>query len=127
MARGGEPPTHYARRWHRAVPGTWLSARRSGEHDLFFRPAIARRAVVGYLLAGGYGWNGRVGHGRRGRACGAIDVVTSDGELVSRQLSINNAYCCVGRARLGPGFFVVGVNGLSRCAVQAQAAKEKKS
>ena len=53
-----------------------------GERDLFF-PAghCIGVAVGGYLLQGGFGWNGRV-HGPACMSVEAIDVVTADGELV---------------------------------------------
>ena len=52
------------------------------ERDLFFPaghcPGVA---VGGYLLQGGYGWNGRV-HGPACMSVEAVDVVTAAGELV---------------------------------------------
>ena len=53
-----------------------------GERGLFFPaghcPGVG---LGGYLLQGGYGWNGRL-HGPACMSVEAIDVVTADGELV---------------------------------------------
>ncbi len=55
-----------------------------GEQGLFFPaghcPGVA---LGGYLLQGGFGWNGRV-HGPACMSVEAIDVVTAAGELVAR-------------------------------------------
>lgn len=64
-------------------------------------------AVGGYLLQGGFGWNGRV----LGPACmsvTAIDVVTADGELVHASEDENADLLWAARGA-GPGFFGVVV------------------
>jgi FAD/FMN-containing dehydrogenase len=75
-----------------------------GEHDLFFPaghcPGVA---VGGYLLQGGYGWNGRV-HGPACMSVEAIDVVTADGELVHADERENADLLWAARGS-GPGFF----------------------
>ncbi len=75
-----------------------------GEKELFF-PAghCVGVAVGGYLLQGGYGWNGRV-HGPACMSVHAIDVVTADGELV-RADSQQNADLLWAARGSGPGFF----------------------
>ena len=51
-------------------------------HDLFFPGGHCVGVCVGgYLLQGGFGWNGRV-HGPACMSVEAIDVVTAEGELV---------------------------------------------
>ena len=71
-------------------------------HDLFFPaghcPGVG---LGGYLLQGGYGWNGRV-HGPACMSVEAIDVVTADGELV-RADAREPRRPALGGARLGPG------------------------
>jgi FAD/FMN-containing dehydrogenase len=74
------------------------------EHDLFFPvghcPGVG---LGGYLLQGGFGWNGRV----RGPACmsvEAIEVVTAAGELVRADESENPGLFWAARGA-GPGFF----------------------
>ncbi len=74
------------------------------ERDLFFPaghcPGVA---LGGYLLQGGYGWNGRV-HGPACLSVEAIDVVTADGELVRADESENADLLWAARGS-GPGFF----------------------
>ncbi len=76
------------------------------EQDLFF-PAghCVGVALGGYLLQGGYGWNGRV-HGPACMSVEAIDVVTAAGELV-RADSERNADLLWAARGAGPGFFGV--------------------
>ena len=76
------------------------------EQDLFFPaghcPGVA---LGGYLLQGGFGWNGRV-HGPACMSVEAIDVVTAAGELVRADES--STPTCFWAARgSGPGFFGV--------------------
>lgn len=74
------------------------------EHDLFFPaghcPGVA---LGGYLLQGGFGWNGRV-HGPACMSVEAIDVVTADGELVRADGNRNADLLWAARGA-GPGFF----------------------
>ena len=74
--------------------------------DLFFPaghcPGVG---LGGYLLQGGYGWNGRV-HGPACMSVEAIDVVTADGELVRADESQNADLLWAARGA-GPGFFGV--------------------
>jgi FAD/FMN-containing dehydrogenase len=74
------------------------------EHDLFFPaghcPGVG---VGGYLLQGGFGWNGRV-HGPACMSVEAIDVVTADGELVRADAERNADLLWAARGA-GPGFF----------------------
>ena len=73
-------------------------------HDLFFPaghcPGVA---LGGYLLQGGFGWNGRV-HGPACMSVEAIDVVTADGELVRADEDQNADLLWAARGA-GPGFF----------------------
>src|SRR5947208_9102264 len=75
-------------------------------HDLFFPaghcPGVG---LGGYLLQGGYGWNGRV-HGPACMSVEAIDVVTADGELV-RADGEQHADLFWAARGAGPGFFGV--------------------
>ena len=75
-----------------------------GERDLFF-PAghCVGVAVGGYLLQGGFGWNGRV-HGPACMSVEAIDVVTADGELI-RADEAEHADLLWAARGAGPGFF----------------------
>jgi FAD/FMN-containing dehydrogenase len=77
-----------------------------GEQDLFFPaghcPGVA---LGGYLLQGGYGWNGRV-HGPACMSVEAIDVVTPDGELVRADETQDADLLWAARGS-GPGFFGV--------------------
>jgi FAD/FMN-containing dehydrogenase len=74
------------------------------ERDLFF-PAghCIGVAVGGYLLQGGFGWNGRV-HGPACMSVEAIDVVTADGELVRASPDEHPDLLWAARGA-GPGFF----------------------
>jgi FAD/FMN-containing dehydrogenase len=73
-------------------------------HGLFFPaghcPGVA---LGGYLLQGGFGWNGRV-HGPACMSVEAIDVVTADGEMV-RADETQNADLLWAARGAGPGFF----------------------
>ena len=75
-----------------------------GEQGLFFPaghcPGVA---LGGYLLQGGFGWNGRV-HGPACMSVEAIDVVTAEGELVRANESRHADLCWAARGS-GPGFF----------------------
>lgn len=77
-----------------------------GERDLFFPaghcPGVA---LGGYLLQGGYGWNGRL-HGPACMSVQAIDVVTADGELLRADEERNADLLWAARGA-GPGFFGV--------------------
>jgi FAD/FMN-containing dehydrogenase len=77
-----------------------------GEAGLFF-PAghCGGVGIGGYLLQGGYGWNGRV-HGPACMSVEAIDVVTADGELVHASSERNADLLWAARGS-GPGFFGV--------------------
>lgn len=72
--------------------------------DLFFPaghcPGVA---LGGYLLQGGFGWNGRV-HGPACMSVEAIDVVTADGKVVRADESQNADLLWAARGA-GPGFF----------------------
>jgi FAD/FMN-containing dehydrogenase len=74
------------------------------EHDLFFPaghcPGVG---LGGYLLQGGYGWNGRV-HGPACMSVEAIDVVTPAGELVRADARSHPDLFWAARGS-GPGFF----------------------
>src|SRR5581483_6348268 len=59
----------------------------------------------GYLLQGGYGWNGRL-YGPACMSVEAIDVVTAEGELVHADESENADLLWAARGA-GPGFFGV--------------------
>jgi FAD/FMN-containing dehydrogenase len=87
------------------LPGNELLAALARE-DLFF-PAghCAGVALGGYLLQGGYGWNGRV-HGPACMSVEAIDVVTAGGELVRADSEQNTELLWAARGA-GPGFFGV--------------------
>jgi len=77
-----------------------------GEAELFF-PAghCVGVAVGGYLLQGGYGWNGRA-HGPACMSVRAIDLVTADGELLHADARQNSDLLWAARGA-GPGFFGV--------------------
>jgi FAD/FMN-containing dehydrogenase len=62
-------------------------------------------AVGGYLLQGGYGWNGRV-HGPACMSVEAIDVVLGDGSLVHADSQQHSDLLWAARGA-GPGFFGV--------------------
>jgi FAD/FMN-containing dehydrogenase len=73
-------------------------------HGLFFPVGhCVGVAVGGYLLQGGYGWNGRV----LGPACmsvEAIDVVTAEGEVMRADEHTHSQLLWAARGS-GPGFF----------------------
>jgi FAD/FMN-containing dehydrogenase len=75
-------------------------------HGLFFPaghcPGVG---LGGYLLQGGYGWNGRL-HGPACMSVEAIDVVTADGELLRADEENNSELLWAARGA-GPGFFGV--------------------
>lgn len=77
-----------------------------GERDLFFPaghcPGVA---LGGYLLQGGYGWNGRL-HGPACMSVEAIDVVTAAGELLRADERESSELLWAARGS-GPGFFGV--------------------
>lgn len=79
-----------------------------GERGLFFPaghcPGVA---LGGYLLQGGFGWNGRV-HGPACMSVEAIDVITAGGELVRADAEQNAELFWAARGS-GPGFFGVVV------------------
>ena len=80
--------------------GTELLARLA-EHGLFFPVGHCMGvAVGGYLLQGGFGWNGRV-HGPACMSVEAIDVVTAEGELL-RADAEHAQRAAVGRPRIRP-------------------------
>ncbi len=74
------------------------------ERDLFFPaghcPGVA---LGGYLLQGGFGWNGRV-HGPACMSVEAIDVVTAAGELIRADAAHHPDLFWAARGS-GPGFF----------------------
>ncbi|MBO4253324.1 FAD-binding oxidoreductase [Streptomyces griseorubiginosus] len=76
------------------------------EHGLFFPSGhCAGVGLGGYLLQGGFGWNGQA----MGMACSsvrAIDVVTADGELIHCDDTTNPDYMWAARGA-GSGFFGV--------------------
>jgi FAD/FMN-containing dehydrogenase len=86
-------------------PGNELLARLEAD-DLFFPAGHCPGVCIGgYLLQGGYGWNGRV-HGPACMSVEAIDVVTADGELV-RADEANHPDLLWAARGAGPGFFGV--------------------
>lgn len=78
------------------------------KHNLFFPAGHCKGVCLGgYLLQGGYGWNGR----RLGIACQsvlAVDVVTARGDLVHANEQENADLYWAARGA-GPGFFGVVV------------------
>jgi FAD/FMN-containing dehydrogenase len=76
------------------------------ERELFFPaghcPGVG---LGGYLLQGGYGWNGRV-HGPACMSVAAIDVVLADGSLVHADEQTHPELLWAARGA-GPGFFGV--------------------
>ena len=78
------------------------------KRDLFFPVGHCRGVCIGgYLLQGGFGWNGRV----LGPACAsvmAIDYVDADGELRHASEAENAEMLWAARGS-GPGFFGVAV------------------
>jgi len=84
-------------------PGTGLLAALS-EQRLFFPVGHCMGvAVGGYLLQGGFGWNGRV-HGPACMSVEAIDVVTAEGELLRADAEHHAELLWAARGS-GPGFF----------------------
>lgn len=85
------------------VRGNELLAALAGR-DLFFPaghcPGVA---LGGYLLQGGFGWNGRV-HGPACMSVEAIDVVTAAGEVVRADAGSHPDLFWAARGS-GPGFF----------------------
>lgn len=76
------------------------------ERDLFFPVGHCQGvALGGYLLQGGFGWNGRV-HGPACMSVEAIDVVTAAGELVRADERSHPDLFWAARGS-GPGFFGV--------------------
>ncbi|MEM9456641.1 MAG: FAD-binding protein [Myxococcota bacterium] len=79
------------------------------KHKLFFPAGHCEGVCLGgYLLQGGYGWNGR----KLGIACQSvvgIDVVTADGELVYADSETNSDLFWAARGA-GPGFFGIVVS-----------------
>lgn len=74
------------------------------EQDLFFPAGHCEGvALGGYLLQGGFGWNGRV-HGPACMSVAAIDVVTAAGELVRADEDSHPDLFWAARGA-GPGFF----------------------
>lgn len=74
------------------------------EHDLFFPAGHCEGvALGGYLLQGGFGWNGRV-HGPACMSVAAIDVVTAAGEAIRADESNHPDLFWAARGS-GPGFF----------------------
>jgi FAD/FMN-containing dehydrogenase len=75
-----------------------------GERGLFFPAGHCPGVCLGgYLLQGGFGWNGRV-HGPACMSVEAIDVVTADGDLVGADQTRNADLLWAARGS-GPGFF----------------------
>ena len=78
------------------------------KHDLFFPAGHCKGVCIGgYLLQGGYGWNGR----KLGIACESvigIDMVTADGEYIHASESENSDLFWAARGS-GGGFFGVVV------------------
>lgn len=74
------------------------------EQDLFFPAGHCEGVCLGgYLLQGGFGWNGRV-HGPACMSVEAIDVVTAAGELVRADAEHHPDLFWAARGS-GPGFF----------------------
>lgn len=75
------------------------------EHNLFFPAGHCKGVCIGgYLLQGGYGWNGR----KLGIACESvigIDVVTADGEYIHANETENADLFWAARGA-GGGFLV---------------------
>ena len=78
------------------------------KHQLFFPAGHCKGVCIGgYLLQGGYGWNGR----KLGIACQSViglDIVTADGDLVHADAQNNSDLFWAARGA-GPGFFGVVV------------------
>lgn len=74
--------------------------------DLFFPAGHCKGVGVGgYLLQGGFGWNGRV-HGPACASVRALEVVTAAGELVRADADSHSDLLWAARGA-GPGFFGV--------------------
>ncbi|MEI6447562.1 MAG: FAD-binding oxidoreductase [Actinomycetes bacterium] len=74
--------------------------------DLFFPVGhCVGVGIGGFLLQGGFGWNGRV-HGPACQSVIAVDVVTADGELVRADADHHPELFWAARGS-GPGFFGV--------------------
>jgi FAD/FMN-containing dehydrogenase len=86
-------------------PGNELLAALEDEELFFPAGHCVGVAVGGYLLQGGYGWNGRV-HGPACMSVQAIDVVTADGRLIRADSQQNSDLLWAARGA-GPGFFGV--------------------
>lgn len=90
------------------TPGVQASELSSAllEHGLYFPGGHYRGVGLGgYLLQGGFGWNGR----SLGPACAsvrAIDVVTADGEMIHSDDTTNPDYIWAARGA-GSGYFGV--------------------
>lgn len=83
--------------------GNDLVAALAGQ-ELFFPAGHCQGvAVGGYLLQGGFGWNGRV-HGPACMSVEALELVTADGELVRADAEQNADLLWAARGS-GPGFF----------------------
>ncbi len=88
------------------TPSVWSSefGAAAWEHGLFFPGGHCPDVGMGgYLLQGGFGWNGRT----LGMACSsvrAIDVVTAEGDLIHCDDTANSDYLWAARGA-GPGFF----------------------
>ncbi|WP_020596248.1 DAPG hydrolase family protein [Spirosoma panaciterrae] len=74
------------------------------KHNLFFPAGHCKGVCIGgYLLQGGYGWNGR----KLGIACQSViglDIITADGELVHANADQHADLFWAARGA-GPGFF----------------------
>ncbi|MEU9546940.1 FAD-binding oxidoreductase [Streptomyces mirabilis] len=89
-------------------PGCRGIAGKLAERGLFFPGGHDLDVGAGgYLLQGGFGWNGRV-HGPACMSVDAIDVVTADGELVHADEHNHSDLLWAARGA-GPGFFGVVV------------------
>jgi len=86
-------------------PGNELLAALEGEGLFFPAGHCPGVALGGYLLQGGFGWNGRV-HGPACMSVEAIDVVTAAGEPITASAEENADLFWAARGS-GPGFFGV--------------------
>jgi FAD/FMN-containing dehydrogenase len=95
----------------KAGPGVGGSVLMSAlfKQNLFFPAGHCKGVCIGgYLLQGGYGWNGR----KLGIACQSVvgmDIVTADGELVYADANHHADLFWAARGA-GPGFFGIVVN-----------------
>ncbi len=87
------------------APGTDLLAALEAQGLFFPAGHCVGVALGGYLLQGGYGWNGRV-HGPACMSVEAIELVTADGALVRADAGENPDLLWAARGA-GPGFFGV--------------------